>query len=230
MGDLARLADSIREHGLLQAIGITEDDELVFGARRLRACRDILGHTEIDVRVVAVAEIASGEYAENEIRKDFTPSERVAIRQTIERKKRGGDRGLGQERDRVNRDEAARLAGFSNRETARRAALVVDKGVPELVEAMDRGEIGIEPAAAIARLDADGQRKIVSLPAQDRRAEVGKLRGANRPGQRIHKITIPYSAKQAARILAEKWQPSLCRELIEALQERLAKADKPTSP
>ncbi len=33
----------------------------------------------IAVRIVRVSSILAGEYAENEIRKDFTPSERVAI-------------------------------------------------------------------------------------------------------------------------------------------------------
>ena len=43
MGDLRSLANSIAAEGLLQPIGITEDCRLVFGERRLRACRDILG-------------------------------------------------------------------------------------------------------------------------------------------------------------------------------------------
>ena len=42
MGDLTSLADSIRQEGLLQPIGVTEKLELVFGERRLRATRDIL--------------------------------------------------------------------------------------------------------------------------------------------------------------------------------------------
>src|ERR1035441_6794341 len=37
-------------------------------------------------RIVDVTSIMNGEYAENEVRKDFTPSERVAIAKAIERK------------------------------------------------------------------------------------------------------------------------------------------------
>jgi ParB family chromosome partitioning protein len=47
MGDLSALAASIAEVGLLQPIGVSADGELVFGERRLRACRDLLGWTEI---------------------------------------------------------------------------------------------------------------------------------------------------------------------------------------
>ena len=84
MGDLTSLAESIRQIGLLQPIGVTDKFRLVFGERRLRAQRDILKKKSILARIVNVSSIVSGEYAENEIRKDFTPSERVAIAQTIE--------------------------------------------------------------------------------------------------------------------------------------------------
>jgi ParB/RepB/Spo0J family partition protein len=72
MGDLEGLADSILDQGLLQPIGVTENRELVFGERRLRACRDILGWKDIDCRVVNVSSIVEGERAENEIRKQFS--------------------------------------------------------------------------------------------------------------------------------------------------------------
>lgn len=83
-GDLEVLAASIAGEGLLQPIGITEDSVLVFGERRLLAVRDVLRQETIQARVVRVRSITAGEYAENEVRKDFTPSERVAIGKTLE--------------------------------------------------------------------------------------------------------------------------------------------------
>src|SRR5437868_13127570 len=77
MGDLTSLADSIRQEGLLQPIGVTEKLELVFGERRLRATRDIIKKKTILARIVDVISITNGDYAENELRKDFTPSERA---------------------------------------------------------------------------------------------------------------------------------------------------------
>jgi ParB/RepB/Spo0J family partition protein len=79
MGDLEELADSIKRQGVLQPIGVTADDELVFGKRRLLACRDILGWDTIDCRVVDVTSLVEGEHDENLMRKDFTLSERHAI-------------------------------------------------------------------------------------------------------------------------------------------------------
>src|SRR5439155_11292596 len=76
LGDLAALAASVGKIGLLQAIGVTKSNELVFGERRLRACRDILGWKHIDVRVVTLGRVnlPRAEHDENELRKDFTPS------------------------------------------------------------------------------------------------------------------------------------------------------------
>lgn len=159
LGDVAALAESIRAEGLLQPIGVTPDNELVFGTRRLTACRDHLGWTEIDARVVNVSSIANGEYAENEMRKDFTVSERVAILESIERKKLGDNQyGL---QNFATLNEAAKLAGFGNRETARQATIVINDGAPELVEAVDKGEIAISTGAIIAKAPKEKQREVV---------------------------------------------------------------------
>ena len=169
MGDLRTLANSIAEVGLLHPIGVSPRGELVFGERRLRACRDLLGWTEIPARIVHIGSIVEGEIHENQIRKDFTPSERVAIERTINaeiERRQGARTDLGQNlgRSRVA-DASARLAGFGNRETARQAAAVVEAGEREptkygrLIEDMDRsGRVGgvyrrlvvAQKAAAIA--------------------------------------------------------------------------------
>lgn len=84
LGEIEALAESIATEGLLQPIGITEENVLVFGERRLRAFQDVLRREMIPARVVHVRSITAGEYAENEIRKDFTASERVAIGKALE--------------------------------------------------------------------------------------------------------------------------------------------------
>jgi ParB family chromosome partitioning protein len=83
MGDMAALAASINEIGLLHPVVINKNDDLIAGERRIRAFQ-LNGKTEIPVTVVDIAEIVRGEYAENEQRKDFTFSEAVAIKREIE--------------------------------------------------------------------------------------------------------------------------------------------------
>ena len=171
-GDLTDLAESIRSEGLLHPIGVTQEKQLVFGERRLRAALDILGWREIECRTVDVSSIAAGEWAENEIRKNFTPSERVAILHTIDRKPVGDQR---RSQNFVTADTAARMAGFGNRETARQAETVVHRGVSQLVQTMDTGGAAISVAAKVATLEPEAQIAVLDLHSD---GEVETLREA----------------------------------------------------
>jgi hypothetical protein len=183
MGDLEGLAASIAREGLLQPVGITEDFWLVFGQRRLVAVQDILKWPTIPARVVRVSSIVAGEHAENEIRKDFTASERAAIGAAVEAE-------LGERRGRNNPDNcpefqgtetrelAARKAGFDSYKTYERAKKVTELGAPELVAAMDAGEVSISAAAVLAQAPPEKQREIVQMPAAVRRQIVRQLREA----------------------------------------------------
>src|SRR5262249_4945386 len=73
MGDIAGLAASIDEIGLLQPIVVTPDGRLIAGARRLAAAKR-LGRLDIPVHVIDIDSVARGEFAENQHRKNFTPS------------------------------------------------------------------------------------------------------------------------------------------------------------
>ena len=83
LGDIATLAKSIQETGLLHPVVVTPAGELIAGRRRLEALKS-LGWEDTPVNVVDLDEIVKGEYAENFARKDFTPSEMVAIKRAIE--------------------------------------------------------------------------------------------------------------------------------------------------
>src|SRR5262245_29963830 len=85
MGDLEALAASVALVGLLQPIVINERYELIAGERRLRVFRDVLGRDTILACVVNLDSLVLGEHDENEVRKDFTPSERVAIAEAVQR-------------------------------------------------------------------------------------------------------------------------------------------------
>ncbi len=71
-------------------------------------------------RVVAFAMSRIRNGAENEIRKDFTPSERVAILGAIETKPIGSNQ-YGGPQNIATLDDAAKQAGFGNERTARQA-------------------------------------------------------------------------------------------------------------
>jgi ParB family chromosome partitioning protein len=96
-GDLAPLIKSIREVGLLHPIVVTPDFQLIVGARRLAALRN-LDWDLVPITIVDLKDIVKGEYAENELRKDFTPSEKVAIAKAIveleSRRRSAGSRSM----------------------------------------------------------------------------------------------------------------------------------------
>jgi len=83
LGDISGLAASIADIGLLHPVVITPDKYLIAGQRRIAACRS-LGWIEVPVNIVDLAQVERGEYDENTCRKDFTPSEAVAIWHAME--------------------------------------------------------------------------------------------------------------------------------------------------
>lgn len=165
LGELVTLTKSIRDIGLLHPIVIDSDGKLIAGQRRVAAYRE-LGHTEIPATVVDL-DALSGEHDENVCRKDFTPSEGVAIGKAVEehekaaakqRQKEGvktGGKiaGRGRQKDGVNftpsngraksRDRIAAAGGMSA-PTYKKASAIVDAAAAEpekygdLQEKMDK--------------------------------------------------------------------------------------------
>jgi hypothetical protein len=191
MGDLEALAVSISTVGLLHPPVVTKEGVLVCGERRFRAMREILGWKTVPVIVLEVSSIVEGEYAENEIRKNFTPSERVAIGRAIEAEigKRQGqrtDKGLPVNCAEVEpgvetREVAAAKAGFDSASTYERAKRVVEKAVDEVVAQMDAGDLSISAAAVIAEQPPERQIEIAQLPKEEKKVEVRKLRRQDLP-------------------------------------------------
>ena len=86
-GDMETLKNSIKKYGLLNPVIIDEKYNLIAGARRLRAAKE-LNHTEIDASIIDKPERIVQfdlEMQENLVRKDFTEEE---IHKSIEMKKR----------------------------------------------------------------------------------------------------------------------------------------------
>ena len=168
-GDIDSLAASIAELGLLQPIGVDSSYRLVFGERRLRACQ-ALGWEKIPARTVHLDSILKGELAENEFRKDFTHSERVAIGEAIEQELQGRVGRPAAEMvenfpplaEGKTRDLAAKAAGFGNGKTYEQAKKVTNEAAPELVQAMDEGRASVSAAASLLSLPKEEQAVIAT--------------------------------------------------------------------
>ena len=207
IGDLAPMMESIRRIGVLQPIGVDKDNVLVFGERRVEACRR-LGMKTIPARIIDM-DALEAEHDENECRLNFSTSERVAIGRAIEERYAGRQ---GQRTD-IQPDElvenfpqvdhgqktrviAAKQAGFGNETTYRQAKRVVDQGAPELVAAVDAGAVSISAAATIAEIAPIEQTQIIAKgeseilkaakeirekKAQSRREEIAAQKAQEQP-------------------------------------------------
>ena len=225
LGDLHALADGIEVIGLLQPVGVTPEMELIFGERRLRACREVLGWDTIPARIIQIPAIPLGEYAENLDRKEFTPSERVAIVDTLRGYSHGGDRrsdrGRNCDVDRLTIKRAAALVGDS-KDDYYRAKKVVERGVPELVQAMDQGLISVSLAAKVAEEEPEVQREIVGAGFGDSSWVASKIRATRRRREErrsraaVTQETVPYFSSIGVNSIVQ----GDCMELIPSLPDR----------
>ena len=152
LGDVRELAESIRDVGLLQPIGITSDMRLVFGGRRIEAHK-LLGLDTIEARTIDIDHIVDGEFAENEIRKNFNVSERVSIADAVAAQL--GNR-MGRPAKKVetfppfpkgkSRDIAAEKSGLGSGKNYQKARAIVSSGDPKLIRQVDAGDLTINQA------------------------------------------------------------------------------------
>ena len=196
LGDIEGLAASIADVGLLHPVVININNKLIAGARRLKACRQ-LGWSSVPVHVVDIDAIARGELDENSQRKNFTPSELVAIAETVEQRERElarermtlGKISTGSERGKV-RDRIAAPLGVSGR-TLEKAKAVVEAAeaepdnekIAKLVEAMDKS----------GRVNGPYQRLKIMKQAEAIRAEPPPLPG-NGP-YRVASCDVPWPSE-----------------------------------
>lgn len=124
-GDLGDLVKSIASIGLIQPVVVTNDNVLIAGHRRIRACR-ALGWTEVPTVVpehmVEAVDLLKAERDENTCRKDMVPSELVTLGLAIEemeRPKANEAKREGQERGRAaQRGELVERTGTPNQLTS----------------------------------------------------------------------------------------------------------------
>ncbi len=159
-GDLTSLVRSINKCGLMHPIVITPSNQLIAGGRRLVAWQ----HPEcefrnqpIPVTVVNIDSIIAGELDENEVRKDFTPSEAVAIKNALEPKARA-------EAKERQRQHGGTAPGRKAEQSAKVAHSDQGRAIEKAAKATGRSARTLEKAEAIvkaAETDPDKYGKLV---------------------------------------------------------------------
>lgn len=149
---LSELADSIRQQGVLQAIGVrpvagTALFEIVFGERRYRASV-MAGKTEIPAIILDVADDVAEEMAvtENLQRKDVTPMEEAVAYQKLLESGRYDVQSLAVQ--------------FGKSEDYIRTRLKFTTLIVEIAELLETDELSVSVASEICRYGEDIQREV----------------------------------------------------------------------
>ena len=201
-GFLDSLERSIGQVGVLQPIGITPDKRLIFGGRRLQACKN-LGMETVPARVFDIGAddpitALQMERDENDQRQNLTWSEKVEIGKRIEealgnRQGQRTDLELNSELNEVkgkrSMDVAAEAVGMKPT-TYYQAKAVVDSGNRKIIEQMD------------------GEQKSVSKAYEEVRP---------RPTPRTIKVTLYKNPADDAEVLLSKGGKEYCTKLGIAL-------------
>lgn len=157
------LIDSIRDHGLLTPIMLHEG-KILDGRHRYKAC--------INLGIEPSFEDYEGDdalgyvIALNLSRRHLDESQRAMIGARIaniklgdNQYKEGGPIGLPT----VSNDEAAKRMSVGSM-SVKRARKVLEKGTPELADAVDNGQIAVSVAAKIAEMEPEQQAKVIAEP------------------------------------------------------------------
>lgn len=185
LGNIGDLANNIKELGLLQPIGITKDNELVFGGRRLAACKS-LNYEEIEVVVIDSDDLLECETTENVNRKGFNMSERITIRKVYKdkiieknaemmKKRAESAQDIKPKKKRAEsahfqQDKLAKLSGVG-RDTARKEDVVGAFNDQDIIDQVDNGELSVNKAyCLIKKMKKEvkvNDNKVNTLPAEE---------------------------------------------------------------
>lgn len=179
------LCEDIRQHGLREPIWLHPDGSVIDGRHRLRACaregveprfRTWDGDGALVAFVVSL----------NLHRRHLDEGQRALVAGRIANMRQGQrtDLELSANLPKVSLSDAAELLNVGER-SVRHARQVLDEGTPELVAAVESGDLSVSFAAKVAELPAADQEDIAVLPKAEaieeykRRVHVANNSGNN---------------------------------------------------
>lgn len=226
------LTNDIREHGLSEPI-VMLDGMILDGRNRWRSCQELgIAHREVKFGDLKLGsdDPAAFVWSKNAVRRQLTPSQK-AIAATKLVTAKSGDNKMTMD-GKTSTAKAAKMAGVGER-SVHRAKRVIAKGVPEVVTAVEQGDLSLKPAEALADKPEEIQRKIMKendpkeiakavsierAPSAARTASPGPGRGNAGP-----KVTMTRqmegSSAEGSKIRARFWAEN--KELITDLDTDL---------
>lgn len=227
---IEELAQDIAENGLINPIVVTSDYQLIAGERRLRAHQH-LGRQEVEVNVMDVRDYAHHlqlEISENEHRRDFTFSERIAYGKKIEELERikAKERMSAPEKEYLPegekgqvRDIVAEQAGFGSGRNYDKAKFIAEHATAEIIQELDAGIISTHKAFTQTKERTEAAEKAAA--EANARAEAAEKEKENL--RRQYKDSIPADQlEEAVNAAIERQQEE--NEVFIAQKEKEAQA------
>ena len=155
--EFGKLVDDIRKHGLREPVWMDREGRVIDGKHRVMACALVGVEPTTRVFSGAPADVAAFAVSVNLTRRHLTQSQRAMVASRLAE--------MGHESEAQNcaltQTKAAEELAVSRR-SVQAAEVVRKQGVPELVEAVERGEASVSAAAQVARLPKRAQRAAVA--------------------------------------------------------------------
>ena len=168
--DFAALVADVRAHGLRQYIVLC-NGAILDGRNRYRACLEagIEPHFEVFNGADPLAFVLSM----NLQRRHLSESQRAMVHARIATLPKGSNQHTAIAVP--TQEQAASLLNISV-DSGQRARKVLEHGIPELTEKVDRGDISVSAASEVARLDESEQREIVARGEKEILAAAREIR------------------------------------------------------
>jgi len=246
LGDLSSLAESIKKNGLIEPIVISDKNKLLAGERRLEALKLLgLENTTVQVLNVDGQGAINIEYEENEQRKNFTYSEKSQILEVMKKDLgvvKGGvynkdgsnqhnrsivpDGTIDQNSDKkyIRKENVRAIAvGFKNKTESTRVRRIVKKGIPRLVDLLDKEEISIAKAYDISTLSEEDQEIAISSQNRQPAYSEDSMEPAIMKALQAKKITKDEAIELSSLSKKYKWDSPLLNRKIMKLRTDKAK-------
>lgn len=156
------LRENIREHGQREPAW-TWRGQIIDGRHRARACDEIGIVLQCKEYEGDESSLVPFVVSLNLHRRHLDESQRSMVAKRLATLSHGGDRRSEQAANLpvVTQAVAAELLGVSER-SVRSAGVVLERGAPELVQAVERGEVSVSAAATVAEVPKAEQAQIVA--------------------------------------------------------------------
>jgi N6-adenosine-specific RNA methylase IME4/predicted transcriptional regulator len=162
--ELQALVDDIKQNGL-QHPATTLDGLILDGRNRARACKAAgvalrtVPYTGTDPRAFVISS--------NLHRRHLNESQRAMVAEKLATLERGDNQHASIEA--TSQADAAEMLNVS-RSAVQRAAVVREHGTPELITAVENGDIAVSVAADLAELPAEEQKEAIKQPKKAKHA------------------------------------------------------------